>query len=232
MQKLTSKAKNVVITGSTGMVGNIVLNNALINPDIKHITSITRRSVGIKHPKLTEVIHHNFKNFHPIEDVFENQDIAYFCLGVYTSDVSAEQLKEITVDYAISFADIVRHNSQKTSFNFLSGQGSDLKEKSFMPFARFKGMAENHLLSLEFEHLHIYRPGYIFPVEPKTNENTMLKVSRSVYPWFKKIFPNNQSISITSKELGRCMFHVGLKNDVDKKIMENRDMMQYLKRLE
>ncbi|MBN1352122.1 NAD-dependent epimerase/dehydratase family protein [candidate division KSB1 bacterium] len=98
--------KNAIITGATGMVGSLVLKECLSNSEISRVTIISRRSTGIKNEKLVEVIHSDFTNFTDIEGYFKNQDIAYYCIGVYTGAVPRDEFRTITVDYAKAFAEI------------------------------------------------------------------------------------------------------------------------------
>ncbi|MEO5644003.1 MAG: hypothetical protein ABIQ40_20495 [Bacteroidia bacterium] len=60
--------KNVIITGSNGMIGGIILQNCLDRSDVAKVTSIVRRKSGISHPKLVEVVHKIFLIIHPSTD--------------------------------------------------------------------------------------------------------------------------------------------------------------------
>ncbi len=151
--------KNVVIVGASGMVGNILLKYCLDSNEIGKVTSIGRRKLGIDHPKLKQIVHKDFLNLSGIHPEFQNQDIAYFCIGVYTGAVTDEKFKEITVDYVKSIADVLKQNSPDVNFCLLSGAGADQTEKSKTSFARYKGMAENYLMSQNFGNLHLFRPG-------------------------------------------------------------------------
>ena len=44
---------NAIITGATGMVGEGVLMEALIHPDVEKVLVINRRPCEVTHPKLT-----------------------------------------------------------------------------------------------------------------------------------------------------------------------------------
>ncbi len=217
--------KNVILTGGTGMIGNIVLQQCLNSDVIAKVTSIVRQSSGIQHPKLLEVIHADFLDFSAIENYFKHQDVAFFCLGVYTGAVSDTKFKEITVDYTKAFADCLKQNSPDISFLFLSGAGADLQEKSKIPFARYKGMAENYLLAKEFKQLTIFRPGYIFPVKKRKEPNFGYRIFRVLYPLLKNVIGRNASIKST--ELGQAMFKSGLLSP-DKVILENKDILDFL----
>ncbi len=216
--------KNVIIAGASGMIGGIVLKECLNSPQIETVTSIVRRPTGVSHPKLTELVHHNFANYGAIKEQFKNKDIAYFCIGVYTRAVSNADFKTITVDYTNAFATLLKELSPQATFCFLSGAGADQKEKSRMSFARFKGIAENHLLRLQFKQLYIFRPGYIYPVEKRAEPNMTYKLMRWIYPGVKSLMTNS---AVTSNELGRAIFLTGV-NGADNIVLENKDIKKYV----
>ena len=214
--------KKILITGATGMIGNLVLQNCLENKEIESVTSITRRECGIKHDKLTEIIHADFADYSAIKECFENIDVAYFCIGVYTGAVSREVFRKITVDYTVEFAKILKEKSPEATFCFLSGAGADQKEKSRMMFAKDKGAAENFLISQEFKQLYIFRPAYIYPVTKRKEPNLSYQLFRKFYPILKVLMPGGV---ITSVQLANAMFKVGLLGG-EKVILENKDILK------
>ncbi len=214
--------KNVIITGSSGMVGGLILQECLDRADVAKVTTVGRRSSGIKHPKLREVIHKDFLHFDPQSDWLQNQQVCYFCIGVYTGTVDRERFREITVDYTRLFAEALKAaNGTDISFCFLSGQGADSSEKSRVAFAKDKGIAENTLKRLSFSKLHIFRPGYIYPVTPRQEPNFTYRIMRWLYPRLMvKIYPN---IGLTSAQLAATMTEVGL-NGGDLETYENNEI--------
>ena len=214
------QAKNVIITGANGMIGGLILQMCLQSDQVNHVTSISRRGVGFTNPKLTEVLHDDFLNFDSVLDHFKNQDICFFCLGVYTGAVPAAEFKKITVDYTKSFADTLSANSNHVTFCFLSGDGADQSEKSPLMFAKQKGIAENILIRLNFDHLHIFRPGYIYPVTSRSEPNFMYSFMRVIYPIAKWIYPN---MGCTSLQLAKKMLDTAILGS-EKLIFTNRDI--------
>src|ERR1700751_3380432 len=164
----TSGQNRLVIVGATGMVGGYALRYALDNSGVKSVTSIGRKKLGISHPKLKEVLHQNFTDCSPLADALSNQDAVVYCLGTYTGSVSDEQLRAITVDYRIEFARVFRDSSPQAAFSFLSGSCADPTGRSRLAFARYKGQAEKALLAAGLPRVYLFRPAYIFPVEPRT----------------------------------------------------------------
>jgi nucleoside-diphosphate-sugar epimerase len=215
--------KNVIITGTNGMIGQLILEYCLQREDVTKVTSLTRKKTGISHPKLLEVIHENYLDFSSISKVLQQQDICFFCIGVYTGQVPRDEFRKITVDVTAAFAKELKQQSPSTGFCFLSGQGADSSEKSKVMFALDKGVAENRLIALNFTHLAIFRPGYIYPVTPRKEPNALYRIFRVLYkPFLSKIYPN---IGLTSEQLATAMVNIGF-NGGDKIIYENREIKQ------
>ena len=200
-------AKRLVIVGATGMVGGCALRHALELPDVGAVTSIGRRKLGIVHPKLIEVLHPDFAECSALATPLADQDAAVFCLGAYTGVVTDAELRTITVDYTVEFARVLRSSSPDASIAFLSGRGADPTGRSRMPFARFKGEAEKALLSAGFRHVYLFRPAYIYPVEPRKEPNFSYRLLRGIYPAFRLLFPN---LVIRADDLARVMVDAAL----------------------
>jgi uncharacterized protein YbjT (DUF2867 family) len=129
----------LAIVGATGMVGGYALRYALDHRAVGVVTAIGRRSLGIAHPKLKEVLHQDFADCSGLADALSGQDVALFCLGAYTGAVSDAELHKVTVDYTIEFARVLRISSPAAVFSFLSGSGAD--GRSRLSFARYRGEA-------------------------------------------------------------------------------------------
>jgi uncharacterized protein YbjT (DUF2867 family) len=213
----------LVIVGATGMVGGYALRYALENPTVGRVTAIGRKNVGISHPKLKEVLHRDFADCSALAETLSGQDAAIFCLGVYTGAVSDAELRTITVDYTIEFARVLRGSSPDAAFSFLSGSGADPTGRSRVPFARYKGEAEHALLAAGFPRVHIFRPAYIYPVEPRKEPNFSYRLLRAIYPVFRVVFPNQV---IRADDLAGAMVGVVLRGTEERGgvVFENRDI--------
>jgi uncharacterized protein YbjT (DUF2867 family) len=215
--------KRLVIVGATGMVGGYALRYALEHPDVEHVTSVGRRKLGTSHAKLTQVLHPDFADCSALVDTLTGQDGAIFCLGTYTGAVTDAELHRITVDYTIEFGRVLRASSPDAAFSFLSGTGADPTGQSRMAFARYKGEAEKALLAAGFPRVYIFRPGYIYPVEARTEPNFSYRLLRWIYPAFRVMFPN---LVIRSDDLARAMVNVAVQATAEGQslVFENRDI--------
>ena len=213
----------LAIVGATGMVGGYALRYALDLPAVERVTSISRRKTGISHPKLDEVLHRDFSDCSALAQALAGQDAAVFCLGTYTGSVTDVEMRTITVDYTVEFARIFRRSSPDASFSFLSGSGADPTGRSRMAFARYKGEAEKALLGSGFPRLYIFRPAYIYPVEPRKEPNFSYRLLRSVYPVFQLLFPNQV---IRADDLAKAMVDIAIRTGAgtERVILENHDI--------
>ena len=215
--------KRLVIVGATGMVGGYALRYAFDHPAVGAATAIGRKPTGLAHPKLKEVLHQDFSDCSALAGVLSDQDAAVFCLGAYTGAVPDAELRRITVDYAVEFARVLSGSSPNAAFAFLSGGGADPTGRSRLAFARYKGEAEKVLSAAGFPHVYIFRPAYIYPVQPRREPNFSYRLLRAIYPAFRVLFPNQV---IPADDLARTMVDVAVRGTGEGRtlVLENRDI--------
>jgi len=215
--------QKIVIVGASGMVGGYALRYALDHPAVERVTAIGRRKLGISHPKLMDVLHRDFADCSALKDTLSGQDAAVFCLGAYTGAVQDAELRKITVDYTIQFARVLHGSSPDAAFSFLSGNGADPTGRSRLPFARYKGEAEKALLAAGFPRVCIFRPAYIYPVEPRNEPNFSYRLLRSIYPVFRGLSPN---LVIRADDLAQSMVDAAVRRTEERGglVLENRDI--------
>ena len=71
-----------ILTGATGMVGEGVLHECLLHPDVEEVLIITRKPSGVSHPKVREIVHADFYDLSSIESKLSGYNACFFCLGV------------------------------------------------------------------------------------------------------------------------------------------------------
>lgn len=152
-----------ILTGATGMVGEGVLHECLMHPDVERVLVINRKPCGLSHPKLTEIVHQDFFDLSPIESRLADYNACFFCLGVSSIGMSEEQYNRLSYDLTLSIADLLCSRNPDMVFCYVSGSGTDSTERGKSMWARVKGRTENHLLQLPFKRAYMFRPGYIHP---------------------------------------------------------------------
>jgi len=210
-----------IITGSTGMVGEGVMHECLLHPDVETVLVINRKPGGVVHPKLTEIIHDNFFDLSPIEDQLTGYNACYFCLGVTSVGKKEPEYYKLTYTLTMHVAEtLAKHNTDMT-FTYVSGGGTDSTEKGSSMWARVKGKTENDLMKLPFKQVFAFRPGYIHPTKGLKRTQPLYKYITWLYPVFKLLLPGGVC---TLRQLGLAMINVTL-HGFGKKVVESRDIV-------
>ena len=209
------------------MVGEGVLHQALLNPDVEKVLVINRRPCGTKHPKLKEIIHGNFFDFTGIENELAGYNACFFCLGVSSVGMKYDDYRHITYDLTISAAGTLAGLNEEMVFCYVSGAGTDSSEKGKLMWARVKGKTENDLMKLPFNNAYMFRPGVIKPIKGLKNTFKIYKIAYPLIPLFKFLFP---SYVCTLEDLGNAMI-ASVLYGAGKNIIENRDIEELAKKL-
>jgi len=212
-----------IIFGATGMVGEGVLHECLKHPDVEEVLVINRRTCGVVHDKLREIIQADFMNLSEIENELTGYNACYFCMGVSSIGMNEEAYRQITYDLTLYVANLLVKKNPAMMFCYVSGVGTDSSEKGRSMWARVKGKTENDLLKLPFKAGYMFRPGYIQPTKGLKNTYKIYKVLSPLYPVFKTLFPGHVC---TLEDLGRSMIYVTM-NTPEINILENRDISRY-----
>ncbi len=210
----------VLITGVTGMVGEGVLHECLLSPDVDEVLVVTRRPSGFVHPKLSEYILNNFFDLSAVGTVFDDFDACFFCLGVSSVGMKKEVYEKMTYGLTIGFAKALVNGSPAATFCYISGAGTDSTEKGKLHWARVKGRTENELQRLGFRQTFLFRPGILKPTKGLKNTLGFYKWMGWLLPVFEIITPN----SICSlAQLGQAMIRV-VTQGYPKNILEVKDI--------
>jgi nucleoside-diphosphate-sugar epimerase len=195
----------IILTGSTGMVGEGVLMECLDNPNISEILSISRRPSGKKHAKLKEYLISDFLKIDLNDENLKGYDAVFFCAGISSVGMSEEEYTKITYRMTLHFAEAVRKQNPESVFNYVSGVYTDKTESGKMMWARVKGRTENTLRKLGFRAAYNFRPGFMKPLEGQEHVKWFFKPFIWIFP---AIFPSK---SLTLRELGIAMINAVLK---------------------
>lgn len=78
----------VILFGATGMVGQGVLRECLLDPDVERVLAIGRSPTSQRHDKLRELVLHDFSDFSGVESELSGYDACFFCLGVSSAGMT------------------------------------------------------------------------------------------------------------------------------------------------
>jgi uncharacterized protein YbjT (DUF2867 family) len=214
----------VILFGSTGMLGQGVLRECLLDPEVKSVLAIVRSASGQQHEKLHELVHHDFFNFSTVEERLSDYDACFFCLGVSSAWMKEKDYHRLTYDLTMAAARTLARLNPAMTFIYVSGAGTDSTEKGRSMWARVKGKTENALLKLPFRAAYMFRPGFIQPMHGIKSKTKLYRALYSVvgplYPLWKTIAPK---LVTTTEQVGRAMIKVA-KQGASKKVIENQDI--------
>ena len=202
------------------MVGEGVMHECLLDPDIAEVLVINRRSGGIQHPKLKEIIHADFLHFAGIKIDFTAYQACFFCLGVSSMGISREEYYRLTYELTLQVARIMARQNPEMVFCYVSGAGTDTSEKGLFSWARVKGKTENDLMKLSFKKAYMFRPGFLSPTPGLKNTKSYYKYFDWLEPTLKLFFSNQMS---TLRELALAMINA-MKKGYPKQILEVKDI--------
>ena len=199
----------VLLFGATGMIGQGVLRECLIDSDVAKVVTVGRRPTGQKHAKLSELVCPDLANLAPLEPQLTGFDACLFCLGVSVLGMTEEQYTRVTYDLTTSVAKTLVRTSPGLIFIYVSGAGTDSSERGRAMWARVKGRTENALQSLPFKAAYMFRPGAVMPLHGIRSAtrwyNAMYLGLRPLYPILRRVAP---TMITTTERLGRAMLAV------------------------
>lgn len=211
----------VIVTGASGMVGEGVLHECLQHPDVEAVLVLTRKHVDMHSPKLKEIIHQDFYDLSPIADKLKGYNACFFCLGVSSVGMKADDYYKVTYTLTMHVADILSRHNKDMVFCYVSGAGTDGSEKGRSRWARVKGKTENDLRKLPFKRAYGFRPGFIKPTPGLKQAHPFYKYIGWLFPIGRAFFPNG---FCTLRELGLAMINI-VYTDFPKDVVDGKDII-------
>lgn len=213
----------VLIFGATGMVGQGVLRECLLDPEVTQVLSLGRNPTGRQHPKLREIKHTDLYDYSNIEAELTGVDACFYCLGVSSVGMKEADYAHISYDMTLAAATVLARLNPNMVFTYVSGAGTDSTEKGSVMWARVKGRTENALLRLPLR-AYMFRPGIIQPLHGVRSKTRLYQffytLAAPLFPVFRAIFP--QQIT-TTEQVGKAMLIVASRGS-DKKLLESKDI--------
>jgi uncharacterized protein YbjT (DUF2867 family) len=217
----------IILFGASGMVGQGVLRECLLDPDVESVLAVVRSPLGQyqgKEKKVREIIHSDFTDFSVVEDQWRGYDACFFCLGVSSFGMSEKDYAHVTKDVTLAAAEPLSRLNPNMTFIYVSGTGTDSSERGRVMWARVKGETENRLLRLPFKGIYMFRPGLIQPLHGIRSKTALYRIlylfMRPFTSLLKALFPK---IITTTEQVGRAMIRIA-KQGAPKRLLENNDI--------
>jgi uncharacterized protein YbjT (DUF2867 family) len=209
----------VLLFGPTGMVGQGVLRECLLDPEVQIVLTVGRTRTGTQHPKLREMLMQD-----SWQDASVGFDACFFCLGVTSAGLKEEEYERLTYGLTLSVAEPLSKLNPQMTFVYVSGAGTDSSEQGRIPWARIKGKTENALLRLPFKAAYMFRPGVIQPlhgIQSKTKSyRVFYMLGKPLLPLLRRLFPDS---ILTTEQIGRAMLAVA-RHGAPKRVLESSDI--------
>jgi len=209
----------VILFGATGMVGQGVLRQCLLDAAVEAVLVIGRSSTGRTHPKLRELIRKDLFDFSADDTDLQGYDACFFCLGVSVAGMSEADYTRLTFDLTLGWARALAGINPAMTFVYVSGAGTGGKAM----WAQVKGRTENALLDL-FPSAYMVRLGALRAMHGEVSKTRWTRIA---YTAFRPLMPLLWAVApgavISTEELGRAMICVA-RQGAPKRVLENRDL--------
>jgi len=214
----------VILFGATGMVGQGVLRECLLDAGVERVLVVGRSPTGQQHAKLREVLHQDFMDFSTIESDLTGYDSCLFCLGVSSVGMDAERYRHLTYDVTLAAANTLVRLNPNMVFTYVTGRSTDSTEQGPLRWARVKGKTENDLLKLPFKAAYMFRPAGIQPLHGVRSKTGWINVIYVVAaPLLSYLARTSPKFMTTSEQLGRAMIKVA-RDGYPKPVLESEDI--------
>jgi len=212
----------VILTGSTGMVGEGVLIECLENNAVTEVLMVNRRHFSMQHAKLKELIVPDFTKLESFSQQLTGYDGCFFCAGVTSIGKSEGEYTYLTYDTTMAFASALSKLNPGMVFTYVSGTSTDSTEKGKLMWARVKGKTENDLMKLPFKGVYNFRPGVMKHFPQQKNVKSFFKPVISLVSF---VLPKQV---LTLKQVGQAMINAVAKG-YPKHVLEISDIRELAK---
>jgi uncharacterized protein YbjT (DUF2867 family) len=214
----------VILFGATGMVGQGVLRECLLDADVESVLAVARSPTGQRHAKLREILRDDFLDYSAIESELTGHDACFFCLGVSSVGMSEERYRHLTYDITLAAASTLAKLNPRMVFVYVTGRGTDSTERGPLMWARVKGKTENDLLKLPFKAAYMFRPAAIQPLHGIRSKTAWYQaayvVAAPVLTLLNRIAPQYVT---TTEQVGRAMIKVA-RDGYPRPVLESEDI--------
>ncbi|MEU9129453.1 epimerase [Kitasatospora sp. NPDC048540] len=206
----------VVVFGASGMVGQGVLRECLLDDRVAGVLAVVRSPLGRSHPKLTEAALADFTDLAPLGDRLAGLDACFYCLGVSSVGMDERAYTRVSYDYPLAAARVLLARNPGLTFTYVTGEGTDRTGRSRAMWARVKGRAENDLIALGPD-TYMFRPGFIQPRHGARSRTGWYRagyaVTAPLFPVLRRLVPGWVTATDT---VGRAMLAVAVHGDTER----------------
>ncbi len=210
--------KTALLLGATGLVGSHLLEQLLDSPHYSRVVALTRRPLGIQHPKLQESII-DFDN--PDPSKIKGDDL--FCALGTTLRKAGSQAAQYRTDctYPFEIGKIARQNGVR-QYLLVSSVGANAAASGF--YLRTKGELEDKIKGLDFEHFVTARPSFLL------GERSEFRLGEKIGIILAKIFAPlipRRYRGIEAARVARALIQLANTGDKGFQVVESENLQKY-----
>ena len=199
----------ILLFGATGMVGQGVLRECLLDERVTEIVSVARSDLGMRDPKLSEILLPDLGAIGTVAERLSGFDACFFCLGMTSVGMSEADYSRVTYDLTMAIATVLAPRNPDMTFIYITGAGTSRDSRQM--WARVKARTEDALAAMPFRATHFFRPGFIQPLHGVTSKTrwyvALYTVLRPLSPLLTRWLP---AIATTTERLGKAMINVAI----------------------
>jgi len=209
-----------VIIGSTGLIGNLLLEELIHSEKYSRIKSFVRQPTGIAADPKVEEYSVDFSDKDLIAQKLAGDDL-FICVGTtIKKSGSVKKMEEIDRDLPIKIAAIASTNGVKR-IAVVSSMGASPGSKNY--YLRIKGEMEEGIKKLNFENIAIVRPSML--LGERNEKRTGEVVGKIVMKTFKPLLVGKlkKYRAIHGKDVARAMIDI-LQKEYVKNVYESDEL--------
>ena len=216
-----------IVFGATGMIGQGVLRECLLDPGVERVLTVGRNPTGRQHDKLHEIAHRDLLDFTTIRNELAGYNACFFCLGVTSAGMSEPAYRRVTYEITLAAARTLVEVNPAMTFIFVSGAGADSSERGRVMWARVKGAAENAILAMPFKASYVFRPAFVQPLHGISSRtpwyNALYRVFGPLFPLLSRLAPGHM---LTTEEIGKAMLILARRSTLREgsRVLASRDI--------
>ena len=216
----------VLLFGGSGMLGQGVLRECLLDPRVDSVLAVGRTATGRQAAKLQELLLPDVGNLSGVEDRLRGYTACFYCLGVSSVGMAEADYRRVTYDLAVRIAETLARLNPDMTFTYVSGAGTDSSERGRTMWARVKGQTENALLQMPFRGAYMFRPGFVRSAHGIHSKTRIYRVLYAIALPFVllagAVAPNAYT---TTETIGRAMIRVAF-DGAPTRILHTREINQ------
>lgn len=212
------EGRSALVSGGTGLVGGMLLEELLARPAWSVIHAVGRRAPSVTDPRVQP----HLVDFAALSEQtpLPRAEVAFCCLGTTRSKAgSAEAFRAVDFDAVVAFAKAAKAGGTER-FILVSAHGASTSSLVF--YNRVKGEAEDALRALGFARLGIAHPSLLLGdrSEKRAGERAAIVVSRALAPLLSPF----ASRPIEARTVAKALLAIADREDPGTTIYSNREL--------